>query len=1022
VSIGAGGVNPDPAPGAAFVSGLRRHPILGPAFDTAASVFGYDREALQRLEDQVGPETTSEQLAGFVGQFGPDFLLGGAAFSGGRALALRGLQAIAQGKQVGQLGLVAARRARDLEVAAGGPIRQLGSAWSETLAKTLGGQAATAAFFGGETYLETGGDTRQALETAALVAAVGGVLEGVPIGLARVLGKSTRTSRVRAAELDQPALRARAEKSQAERLADFIETAQGGRKLGVRGRKGQVPLPALRGQLAKIQEQVDLALDVERTSGNLLAAGEREAVMAARGAKLQEIARAERNVVALRQQAGRSGADIQLTTDEPFAPQGLAKLIFEVGRRVGVTPESLMGRMGATAAKFFSSFLQTEMRTNLAVTTQIERVRQMRATAFRALGLNPQTRNAAQRTALWRTIHEWEKLGPTGARQTLEEANRHTEGMLTRLRDAGVIAQWTDEDFLTQRVSHYWTHIGDPKLDDAQQYARLLAFNNGDDRLTDSMMHSIEALGARPSQKLRRNPGPTSRSAVRVGKFAAFDYARVIPGTGFEKLRRGLPINDDPFDSLARYLAAGERRDHFSRLVGPDGRMVDAVADGVQAEVTAIAGQRALRETAGRGFQRREPAAEGKDAANMFTNITDELLDHKYYTEGVNRITRLITSLNVGSKLALSFIPQITQAQNIVYTSGVTAAARGFMGLVRSKSRREAQLALAIPHMASRAQAGMLDAGVLSARSERFAEMVLKYTGFEPLEKGLRVHSFWTGNAVVRDDLAKAAAGRLRGTNLDAAIRRQADLGVDLPAQVARLRRMGPEEFFNDAATVDMLELAGYRAAQRTQFIPSRSRKPTLWDHPVGRIAFQFKTFALGQARLIKDTVLTEAALGNLRPLAYWYSLAPLSGAFIVSAKDLFREEPREFTDHPVSRVLELAMSAGGFGLAGDLFYSALHGDLAGALAGPTAGQAFKVGEALAQRDVDALIRSGVQLPLARLATTMFSAGLGAHAMTEDLVDQYLDATSPGGTATIDFGSAVFRQRLEAQQRGETKP
>lgn len=1029
----------EPAVGTAFVSGLRRHPILGPAFDAAAEAFGYDRQRLAALERQIGAETTSEKLAGLVGELGPDFVLAGGVYGIGRAAGLGVLRAAAAGRTSGQLGLVAARAARDAELAAGrlGALRPLGVPWAETAAKAAGGQAATAAFFGSEEFLRSG-DARAALQTAAISAAIGGVLEGAAVGLGGL------TSRARAGRLDQPALRAQAVTEPVATLRRFLESGERPRAPVIAGRLRRIsaPLPVLRERLDELGERLTTAISVDQNASNLVKASELQRELRTLPKQIrstqQQIARAETLLDSIVRFSSESGADILLTTNKPFAPRGVRRVLLDVGRQIALTPESLFGRLGATAARMFSGLSHADMRINLTTSVHHEAVTQARWSALKAIGLSPSTRDPAKRELLWRTMHEWEQPGGSAAamvrflvnppeewarqlprkvsREQAEEFARQISSVDALVQDVGgrvvqvgAEAAYTADDLAALRVSRYWPHLSDPGLSDVELAGRLEAVLGSESAAREAML-AAEGRGWLPSQRERRLRGPTREVAQRIGQFGSFDFARTTPGTGFEKLRAGLPINDDPFDSALRMLKAGERRFHLAQVVGPKGELVDVVADGVEREAREIAARQAL---ASGERARVVPSAEGKESANLFTNIMDEMLDHRHYQESVHRLVRTVTSFNIASKLALAIIPQLTQVSNNTFLLGLGATLRGFKGVVDREARHHTEMALAIPHITNRAMSGALDAGVFSQRSERIAEGILRWTGFTAIEKLWRIHSYHSGNAYFRDTLLKAAEGRLRGTELDRAFRALADLGVDLSGEVQAYRRLGPTAYFNTPRVADLTERVGFRAAQLTQFIPSALRRPTLWNTPFGRVLFQFKTFALSQARLIKDTVLAEAALGNVKPLAYWLSFTPLSGAFVLGARDLFREKPHEFnSDSQVFQAAELFMAAGGFGLAGDAFSAALRGDLLGLVAGPTVSQVTDIAESMVRRDSDALIRFGTRLPLTRLATQVFSAGAGGVQLSQEIVTEYLRAQQPGGRATVDLGTATLQKKM----------
>ena len=679
-----------PALGAAFVSGVRRHPILGPAFDTAASLFGYDRQRLQALEDTIGTETTSEKLAGLVGEIGPDFIIGGAVMGLGRAAGLGVLRSVAAGKTVGQLGQVAARTARDAELAAlrlgvsgartpaardailrsAAALKPLATPGVEVAAKAVGGQAALATYFGGEDYLRTG-DVNAALETAALTAAIGGVLEGVPVLAGRYL-----TARGRAGRLDQEALRAGANTSVVQKAATKLE---------------EKTIPTLGAKLTQLNEELEVALGVQQYASNMVRAGELEKALKKLPGLIkkqeQALASAETLLGASEGFLARTGADVLLTTNKPFVPKGVKRTLFEAARRVAVPPEALEGRMGASAARFFSGLSHAEMKVNLAGTIHHEQVGQARDAFMKALGLRPHVRDRAQRELLWRVLHEWEK--PGGSAQAVvaflmkppaEWAGRlpkhitaaQIDDVLTAIKYAktqladvgervarvGAEPLMTAADRAALRVEQYWPHLADPALDDTAILARLSG-QFGDDAASQ-MMKAAEGEGWLPSQRIAMQQGPSGHMAKRIGKFAAHDFARSVPGTGWEKLKLGLPINDDPFDALGRYLKAGERRFHFAQVVGPKGELVRTVAGAVREEVTAVAQQAQAAERLAGKTPKLLPRAEGTEMANLFTNVADELLDHRFYREGVIRFSRTLTALNTASKLAFGVIPQLS--------------------------------------------------------------------------------------------------------------------------------------------------------------------------------------------------------------------------------------------------------------------------------------------------------------------------------------------------------------------------
>jgi hypothetical protein len=239
-----------------------------------------------------------------------------------------------------------------------------------------------------------------------------------------------------------------------------------------------------------------------------------------------------------------------------------------------------------------------------------------------------------------------------------------------------------------------------------------------------------------------------------------------------------------------------------------------------------------------------------------------------------------------------------------------------------------------------------------------------------------------------------------------------ADLGVDLQAEVARYRQVGAEAYFASDKFAQLRTRAAFIASQRTQFgPPTVMTKPTFWNHPIGRVMFQFKTYALGQSKLLRDSVFAEFAAGNARPLAYFMAMAPLSGAFIKEVKDQFRGKPREMSNSPVLAAAQYAMYAGGFGLATDIWSTFERGDGA-SLFGPTVDSLYGLGNALVTMDSDKLLREGTSVPLVRVSSKLFEWGAE---VTDDLVKDYLAGTGSdnAGRITIDLGAATAAKLAE---------
>jgi hypothetical protein len=263
---------------------------------------------------------------------------------------------------------------------------------------------------------------------------------------------------------------------------------------------------------------------------------------------------------------------------------------------------------------------------------------------------------------------------------------------------------------------------------------------------------------------------------------------------------------------------------------------------------------------------------------------------------------------------------------------------------------------------------------------------------------------------VIRDNLMKAAGKRLRGNNLDKARRQTGELGLDLDVLANELDTMGVKAFFENPKYLALEETAIMRGAQKTQFFPGKTRTPSFWSHPIGRVAFQFKTFAVGQGRFFRDAVLTEFSHGNRVPLATLLSFAPIAGEVVGNMKDIV--SGRERGGDGIMRYLDNILYVGGLGLFTDVISQAYWGNLESVILGPTFGDLMEVGEAFASADAQAIVRLGTRQPAYRTGAFLMGSSLEGIDLLEDYLD-IGDEGGPAGTTTMDVFDLRFKRATD---------
>ena len=541
-------------------------------------------------------------------------------------------------------------------------------------------------------------------------------------------------------------------------------------------------------------------------------------------------------------------------------------------------------------------------------------------------------------------------------------------------------------------------------LDEAEilTIAKKLELNPDDISIIDDMWNKVDPEVLNRATTAGYHNGPPISIQTRMSDFGAFDFNRTIKATAKQMREMGFNIERNPFESSLRYLNAAARRIEMGKVLGPRGEVFD------QAMLAA--------------------QAEGKNM-ELAKGLMERFLNNPHDQAALRDVTLMMTAGNIATKMVISVFANLTQPQNLLYAYGLRSTARGFREVMNTGTRKELEAGMALSYsMLDDMGHVMAEDGLAKGAFRMMAEWVLKYTGFEKVERWNRVWSGGTGIAVAKDIIIRGGHGKIRGLALDRARLNALDLGFNLDDVINQTRHFRKNGTIDKEATSralaewfevgginplsgsgavdeagklivatrggkDLLAKAAFLAAQKTQFIPSAARRPEFWNHPMGRLMFQFKTFALHQFKFLKDAVVGEAAAGNPVPLAYFMSVSPIAGEFVgdMRAFALDRERP----DNPQWRTIDNMLAAGAFGLAADVFQSALHGDLKGALMGPTVDTAFGVVEgtvnAIFKQDPTDLKREMATLPAIRVSHRIFNAVKFDPEMITDYLTEFSD-------------------------------
>lgn len=992
--------------GGALVTGARRDPLLRPAIDAAAQVFGADSAQLDELEARLQATSlgrTASTVSEYATQVGLAVGFGGlgraAVYGVARAaaprLALRGA-ASALGRQgEAVVARVASERALATgvgEVAAAGPVTALER--GSQIAGLAGGEAA----LGGAQAAARGEDTQGILTGAALGAALAGGAELGLLGAARALGAVPALSLTRG--LDVGAARANAQparelirtqiargEARVTALRDQLEQTLGVRNLEAetlealrfQARAGENAVRALREQGADVSRaevfaRAGIPTRREIQAGRVL---ERRAARQERtNAALTEF---DRTIDAL--------PDDRILRTRPVSPRSDTGLALRAVLQYAVeAPESAAGKLGVVATKLVADVSDVE---NLlpAVYAALD-AQTLRGVGRLAQALGRRApRSLRQADEAFTDVFEQLELGgldSVGARYGPDA--QAVVGDLVRANDEafqpfvqrGVGARLTGDQLQALGVRQYVPQV----LSDADPV-----------RAEQQLVRYLEARLGDPLEAQRG-----ARRVVRsVGQFGPLDYQRYLPGTLGEKLRAGLPF-EGYVTGIAQYQRRLARRDAYGRRFG--------YTDSEVTRFTDVVKTAAVREGA---------------PVRLVGSLVDTLFDRKYELEAGRRLAQNITSAQTAVKLPLATLTNMTQSASTAVAFGMGNLVRGVRAAVGAERGDTVLRAIAYSDSVEMDTMRRLIAGVENENlADRVASGVLRVTGFSAVEQWNRRFAGFTTQAAINDTLARALRGRLRGTSLDAARRSFQQLGLDLDRVVrgeGRQRTADALAAGRDLSGVVDAALGNgayaraiARGVEYSQALPQRTRIPLAWQTPLGRVLTQFKSFAFNQGRFLRDRVLGEAAAGNLRPLVTMASVYPIAGELVASS--LAGLKGRDRDEDGLTRLVTNVSMLGGFGLAQAAATGAKYGRLSDVLVGPSVSDGLTFAEAayrlVADQEGDALVRQAARQPLAQATQVV----LGATGAAAGALDDYLGADTGSDEGVIPF--AQWAPRLGA--------
>ena len=534
------------------------------------------------------------------------------------------------------------------------------------------------------------------------------------------------------------------------------------------------------------------------------------------------------------------------------------------------------------------------------------------------------------------SAHAWETEGEAGLRNYMAGIGRKSKDIETAVDNFKSRREFEWDLYQVQGRKIGAKPPTDLQKQGLKEYIPHSSLDQSEEELVALMVKSGRWTEAEAMAKVRANrshldPDPIGVEGTEVGSPARtgpLDWDRTRLGSTRDKiLNEGLPLNPNVWDSGLRTAQASQNRIALHPILG---------------DFTAAERGRVFGGTIDELVKAVE--AEGFSGA-QFRTVLETLAGRTYYNEAMKKVAVATTSLQVATKLPLAVLANASQAVLTTSWTGIRASLKAARALTNKSTREDYARALAVHEHIIRGIGRSVDSEGLALTSfEKAADWTLRFTQFSRIERWNRIHAAAATQVAIRDKLVKAAAGRLRGNQLDSARKMLGELGMDLNVLARDLNKVegAAEAFFSSPKYLKMETNAIIKGAQKTQFFPGKLRTPSAWSSPVGRVLFQFKTFSTGQSRFFRDAILTEWSNGNVAPLATLLSFSPIAGEIVGDTRAFIKGKNR--TESGIVRYIDNASYIGGLGLFTDALGQLRWGNLDGFLLGPTFSDLSDVG------------------------------------------------------------------------------
>src|SRR3972149_2835957 len=221
--------------------------------------------------------------------------------------------------------------------------------------------------------------------------------------------------------------------------------------------------------------------------------------------------------------------------------------------------------------------------------------------------------------------------------------------------------------------------------------------------------------------------------------------------------------------------------------------------------------------------------------------VAMDVFGSSYGTVAEQAMMGAVSNAQTFSRMGLAWLPNLWQWLQTGILTGPGPVAKALYSRLRGSGP-----------ISAAAEASAINDSLIRGRRETFldpyfrtplgkmADSLLITTGFSAFERNNRLWAFHAGNHYAQKQLVKAVEGRLRGHTLDIARRRFQGMGQDLDSLVRRARGYRGRNAAEQAEALlldnnmELMKNIGLGAVRQTQFLPDKTRLPTLWNTPPG--------------------------------------------------------------------------------------------------------------------------------------------------------------------------------------------